>query len=365
MAVNAKSDLSVFPPVIHGHEAIEAQLAEAILSRRLPSAYLFTGIQGIGKASMAFRLAVSLLAPPQHDDDREVDLFAGTQVSPPSTATLKYQKDSSTLGRISQGSHPDFMRVHPEYDQKKQVFKREILIGQVRAIGTFLSRTAGEGGWKIVLIDSVDALGIHASNALLKWLEEPPPQSLFILISHKPDALLPTIPSRCREHSFAVPAFSIFERIVGESEMQPEQLRFLNRVTGGSPGLAHEWMRTGWLHHVRYLTEFLGAKPEAQPYLLAELGEAAMKDAAFTLSHWQALLDMFLLAVVQCHQGTENSILIPEVKQAAEYLSRRFSLSHCLSVWDRQRAVYRDSETLYLDKRYTLMQLLGQMVATA
>ena len=215
-----------------------------------------------------------------------------------------------------------------------------------------------------MIIDPVDALGINAANALLKWLEEPPPQSIFILISHHSEKLLPTIRSRCRDAFFAIPKPEIFMQIMAEAGASREESDFLNNVTVGSPGLALAWMRTGWQNHLLSLGELLAAKAEAQPYLLTGMVEMAVKDTLFSLSHWQALLETLLVGITQSYRGSENPALPLAFRHAIQQVTSRFPQSRWLDIWDQQRATYRDMEVLYLDKRNTLMQLLGQMVAT-
>lgn len=358
-----KSEKEVFPPPVLGHGQVEAQLAQAVLQQRLPSAYLFSGIQGIGKASIAFRLAATLLVPKEENQTSEFDLF-GDETIAATTTTLQFNENSSALGRIQQRSHPDFMLLQPEYDKKKQVFKREIVIEQVRAIANFLSKTAVEGVWKVIIIDPVDALGNAASNALLKWLEEPPPNSIFILISHAAGGLLPTIRSRCCVVNFNIPDYTIFEQVFLQEQLQISDAKFLYHITGGSIGIAKTWMLCEWQQHVSSLCALLRADPKAQPFLLSSVVDSMMKDTHFTLSHCQALLDTLLISIVRNKRGVEKTFQNNELEQTISHIAARATESFWLEVWNSHRQLYIDSEKLYLDKRNTLMQLLSQMVAT-
>jgi DNA polymerase III subunit delta' len=347
-------------PDLLGHEKVEAQLAEAVAHGHLPSAYLFTGLEGIGKASMALRLVAALLVPaaPPAEEAQGFDLFGEplptTQTSP---HMLHYDAQAPALTRLLHGSHPDFLWIQPEYDAKKQTFKREMLIAQIRKISTFLSRTAGEGAWKVVVIDPADAMNDNAANALLKWLEEPPAHSLFILISHSAGGLLPTIRSRCRELAFAMPPREAFIHTIGEGQ------ETLYSIVGGSLGLAQQWVRTDWQEHWQRLLAVLEAPERARPFQLMAVAEAASKDSVFGLSHWQRLIETLLLALTRLQQAGEMTLTDAVAARVIQHLAARAPLTHWLEVWDAQQAVFRDAERLYLDKRYVLMQVIGQMLA--
>ena len=359
MAVSEDDLRAMLETPLFGHTAQEAQLAEAVFQKRLPSAYLFTGAQGIGKASMALRLSASLLAGKAVDDGESINLFGGAL---PSTAPATLQSDTkaSALKRMVQRSHSDFLLLQPEYDGKKQAFKREIVIGQTRKIGDFLSRTAGEGVWKIIIIDPADAMNVNAANALLKWLEEPPPHSLFILVTHAVGKLLPTIRSRCRELAFASPPYDLFARVLG-LDANDVSTRQLHRFTSGSLGLARTWQATQWSSHWQGLLSLILSPAAHQPALVIHLSDAIMKDAAFPLYNLQRLLDSLLLRVTRFQQTGVMEADIPDEARTIELLAARHALHYWLALWDEQRTIYMDVEKLYLDKRYAMISLFSQL----
>ncbi|MBO6037724.1 MAG: DNA polymerase III subunit delta' [Acetobacter sp.] len=156
-----------------GHESAVAMFRKAFIEGRLPHAWLITGPQGIGKATCAFFLARIL---------------------------LKGEKEESPAGRrISAATHADFLVVERGYDEKRQRYRSEIVVDDIRTVNTFLHRTSAEGGWRVVLIDGAEWMNRSAANALLKILEEPPPAAILLLTSSAPGRLLPTIRSRCRK----------------------------------------------------------------------------------------------------------------------------------------------------------------------
>jgi hypothetical protein len=93
------------------------------------------------------------------------------------------------------------------------------------------------------------------------------------------------------------------------------------------------------------------------------LAEAASRDAAFTLSHWQRLVEALLLALMRFQQTGEMILADTHAQRVVRHLATRAPLSHWLEVWETQQGLFRDADRLYLDKRYVLMQALGQMLA--
>lgn len=166
-----------------GHDEAAAQVAAAYRAGRLHHALLLTGPAGIGKATFAFHVAEHLLAYP---DARA----APAQLAPRDPA-------SSLFRQIAQGAHPGVLHLTRPLNDKTKAFKSAVTVDEIRRIGRFLSMTAHDGGWRVVIVDPADDMNANAANALLKNLEEPPPRTLFVLITHSPGALLPTIRSRC------------------------------------------------------------------------------------------------------------------------------------------------------------------------
>jgi DNA polymerase-3 subunit delta' len=170
--------------VIVGQDKAVEQFASAWASRKLHHAWLLAGPRGVGKASFAKAAARRVLAD-----------AAGPTVDLPGIAT---PDEHPTVKLVEAGSHPDMRWLERLPKEKGEGLARDISIKQVRQLGEFMGMTAALSPWRIAVIDSMDELNKEASNALLKMLEEPPPNTLFFLVSHAPGRLLPTIRSRCR-----------------------------------------------------------------------------------------------------------------------------------------------------------------------
>jgi DNA polymerase-3 subunit delta' len=167
-----------------GHEDEARLLAGAYRAGRLHHAILLAGPLGIGKATLAFRLARHLLKHPRASEAPE---------------TLEDADPASSLFRqVASGAHPSILHLTRPFDDKRKVFRTVVTVEEIRRVNRFLSMTAHDGGYRIVIVDSADDMNASAANALLKSLEEPPARTIFLLISHSPGRLLPTIRSRCQ-----------------------------------------------------------------------------------------------------------------------------------------------------------------------
>lgn len=171
-------------PSLIGHEEVARQSAEAYRAGRLHHALLLAGPRGIGKATLAFHLARHLLTFP--DPKKAPAEF------------LPADPEGQLFRQVAQGSHPAVLHLTRPVNEKSKGFKTVITVDEVRRIARFLSMTSHDGAYRIVIVDATDDMNVNAANALLKNLEEPPQRALFVLISHSPGRLLPTIRSRCQ-----------------------------------------------------------------------------------------------------------------------------------------------------------------------
>jgi DNA polymerase III subunit delta' len=172
--------------VLFGHRDAEAALLNAYRSGRIPHAWLIGGAQGIGKATLAYRMARFVLAhrDPLASDVQRVD-------------SLQVEPSDPVARRVAAGAHGGLL-VLQRTANDKGVMRTVITVDETRETIAFFGSTAAVEGWRVCIVDTVDELTPNAANALLKILEEPPRQSLFLLVSHAPGRALPTILSRCR-----------------------------------------------------------------------------------------------------------------------------------------------------------------------
>jgi DNA polymerase III subunit delta' len=172
--------------VLFGHAAAEQALLSAYRSGRVPHAFLLVGPQGIGKATLAYRMARFVLA---HPDPAVAEVKAAT--------SLAVEAGHPVARRIAAQAQGDLL-VLERTPNDKGVLRQQIAVEDVRRTVAFFGSTAGEGGWRIAIVDAVDELNNSSANALLKVLEEPPQRALLLLVSHSAARVLPTLRSRCR-----------------------------------------------------------------------------------------------------------------------------------------------------------------------
>lgn len=165
-----------------GHDEAAERLAAAYRAGRLSHAVILAGPRGIGKATLAFRMARYLAAHPDAAD-------APAHLADPDPQSPLYRQ-------IARQAHPAVLHITRPANESGG-FKTRITVDEIRRIGGFLSRSH-DGGWRTVIIDPADDMNRNAANALLKNLEEPPARTLFVIIAHQPSRLLPTIRSRCQ-----------------------------------------------------------------------------------------------------------------------------------------------------------------------
>ncbi len=169
---------------LFGHEGAERALAATFASGRMHHGWLVAGPRGIGKATLAYRLARHALARPEERD--------------PSGMTLSVPDAALASRQVRALSHPGLLVIRRSYDVRTKRFSATIPVDAVRRVRSFLAHRAGEGAWRVVIVDEADQLNVSAANALLKSLEEPPPRTIFLLVSCEAGRLLPTLRSRCR-----------------------------------------------------------------------------------------------------------------------------------------------------------------------
>ena len=171
---------------LFGHAGAETALLAAYRSGRVPHAFLLLGPRGIGKATLAYRMARFVFA---HPDPAAAEVAAAT--------SLALDPGHPVARRIAAQAQGDLL-VLERTPNDKGVLRQQIAVDDVRRTVSFFGSTAGEGGWRVGIVDAVDELNRSSANALLKVLEEPPQQALLLLVCHSAARVLATLRSRCR-----------------------------------------------------------------------------------------------------------------------------------------------------------------------
>ncbi len=223
---------------IIGQEKAVEILFGIMKRQKIAASYLFCGEPGVGKKTAAINFAKALNCKKDRNDIWVMGNGSLPPQPPLTKGGIKGGVDSSLFDACDEcesckktdaGTHPDFMIVLPE--------ERQIRIEEVRMIDESLSFKPFEGRKKIVVVDDADTMNISAANAFLKTLEEPPEDSIIILISSKPDRLPDTIRSRCSRINFG-PLSSESCRHVLEGKIHEESIELVTRLSMGRPGTA-------------------------------------------------------------------------------------------------------------------------------
>jgi DNA polymerase-3 subunit delta' len=232
----------------------QKSLADSLLKRkeRFPHALLFRGAQGIGKLALAEALASALLCE---------------KPAPNGSACGQ----CVACGWLAQGGHPDLRRLEPESlsvgdeaegaGERKEKASTQIPVEQVRGIADFINVTSQRGGAKVVLVHPAEALNVSAANALLKGLEEPPPRTHFLLVSHRWHQLLPTIRSRCQQIEVPPPSRETAAKWMAQQGVKNPELALAH--AGGAPLLALKFDDEYWAQREQFLKSLSGKALDA------------------------------------------------------------------------------------------------------
>ncbi|GGB75456.1 DNA polymerase III subunit delta' [Glycocaulis alkaliphilus] len=307
-----------------GHEHAEAAAASAIRSGRMHHAWMITGPKGVGKATLAWRMARRLLG-----------------VKPDPSAPLAHAPGDPVNQRMEALSHPDLLLVRRPYDEQRKRLKGEITIEEARRIPAFFSRRAAEGGWRVAVIDSADEMNRNAANGLLKSLEEPPERGILILVVTSPGRLPTTVRSRCRRlHLRAGPEAHCADWLEERHSVPGEEAALLARLAKGAPGRALAFHVSGLAGMQRDLTAAFSPSGRIDQ----SGAERLISKATGTDSH-QARAVLFDMMAGESARRARDAASKGDSAQAGQWAdaSRRIT------------SLAREAETLYLDPRQSLL----------
>jgi len=333
---------------LRGQEAAEAVLLRAHASGRLPHAWLLSGPRGVGKATLAYRFARFLLSP----EAQGGGLFGE------SPEGLEVPADDPVFRRVAAGGHSDLMTLEKGRDDKGKA-RSVIPVEDVRRLLAFARMTAGEGGWRVAIVDSVDEMNRNAANALLKVLEEPPPRSMLLLVSHAPGSLLPTIRSRCCQLSLTPLEETVVAELLAAQrpDLPAEEVQALARLADGSIGRALALAAHGGLDLYRELVGLLGTLPRldvARLHKTAEKWGQARDPQAFETG--MELLIWWLGRFIRAGStGRPVPEVLPGDGALAERLLAGRPLAQWLGLWEKISRLFARTEAANLDRKQVVL----------
>lgn len=333
-----------------GHVEAERSLALAAKSGRLAHAWLFCGPEGIGKATLAYRFARHVLD--------------GSTVQTAVALDGPSQDPASRVFRlVVAAAHPDLLVVRrPEaVENGGRTSKRpqDLPIEQIRKIPSFLSLSASDGGWRVVIVDEADRLNRSSANALLKVLEEPPDRTLLMLITEMPGRLMPTIRSRCRKLTLNRLSDEQLENWLDDRGMgvAADDRKALVTLANGSPGRLARLIERDMLSTATQIGAILSNSDQLDWSAVHKLSEFLARpnaEAHFDLSV-QLLTDRLETAIQQYARGMEQRDGIFTAATGTAQLDR------LLQVWDKARDLFAATSYANLDKRTVLIQFFAAL----
>lgn len=301
---------------IFGQDAAEADFLEAFNSQRLHHAWLLTGPRGIGKATLAWRIARFLLAAPPAEDD---GLFG----APPPPSSLSVDPEHPVARRIMAGAEPGLKLIKRTENEKTGRLRDVVSVEDIRGLAGFFQMSAADGGRRVVIVDAADEMNTQAANALLKMLEEPPERATLLLVAHQPSRLLPTIRSRCRVlrlHSLEPEDMGrALDQAGAETGAQTDALAALS---GGSVGAALRLSLLDGLVTYQELVTLVGALPQFDRARAVKLAEAAAARGAEARRELLLVLLDLLLSRLASTGAKGAPPQIEAASREAEVLSR-------------------------------------------
>lgn len=340
-----------------GHPAAEQSFLDAWHSGRLAHAWLITGQRGIGKATLAYRMARFALSQP--GTDQGPGLFGGPD---PTQSTLQMSGEHPVFRRVAAQGHGDFRAIERAWaDSKKSKRKASISVGEVRGIGSFLRLTPAEGGWRVVIIDAADEMNRNAENAVLKVLEEPPQRALLFLVSHNPGRLLPTIRSRCRKLDLGPLETDTVAALLMryQPEISSKDAEPLAVLADGSIGRAIELAEAGGLGLFRSLIGVLATMPKLDIGMAHALSDQALRGEGFRtvadlLTWWLSRM----VSVAARDDWAHTQEIVPGEHAIADRLCASAGLDQWVEVWEKIARLFERADAVHLDKKRTVLNAL-------
>jgi DNA polymerase-3 subunit delta' len=319
--------------VLYGHAHAERALLAAYRGARFPHAWLISGPAGIGKATLAYRMARFVLAHP----DPGVPTVQTAK-------SLHVDADHPVARRIAAQAQGDLLVLERTINEKTNKLYQDIRVDDVRRTVTFFGSTAGEGGWRIAIVDPVDELNPSGANALLKVLEEPPRRAVLLLVSHSAARVLPTIRSRCRVLALRPLAADDVARAVAAAiggSPDAADITAASAVADGSVRRALALLDADALDLRNRIMALLERLPAVDPRALHALGDRLYGTDAAPLAAFVDTVNAWLSVRLTAGEG------------APAHLAR------LAEVWEKVNAAARDAETFNLERKPLIFNVFG------
>lgn len=329
-----------------GHEEPEKTLFEAWKNNHLHNSWIFSGVKGIGKRTLAYKFALFLLKNTNKTKANNIEVN-------PNDPVFKL---------VFSNSHPDFKLLERDFidTEKRKILKAiksgealsddeldsmkksaYIRVDEVREINQFLSKKSSLDGWRVVIVDSVDDLNNAGANAILKILEEPPLKTIIILISHNSTKLLPTILSRCANLNLKPLNDNNLASLIRRHypETKEEDIKDLVKISSGSISKAGSYIEGNAIGIYKDLCDIIYAKERfSTEKLLTFCQENTKTEEKFEL--------------------TKELVL----KFISEHIKTTENIRELGSAWDYAIKVFDELDRLNLEKKQSLINIIHNII---
>ncbi len=316
-----------------GHEPIIDIFLKAFDAKKIPNGWLLSGPKGIGKATIAYKIARMLLSGVRDDVSETHPVFR----------------------KVAANNHSDLLVIEKEEDAS------EIKVDNIRKINDFLHMTSSETGYRVVIIDSADDMNNNAANSLLKLLEEPPTKAFFILISHSPGALLTTIKSRCRKINVFPLDKNDAISVVNSSlpEASPIEIAKLVELADFSPGVAIDFYENDGLKIYNELIKIFSSPKGFDFELVHKLGESISQK--INVNKWNTfkyLLNLLMVRIARDYaaSGTIGNVESNNIEPIVEKQLEEF-----FKIWEKVNSLLGDVERINLDKKSVVINIFEEL----
>jgi DNA polymerase-3 subunit delta' len=346
---------------LYGHEEAERRFADLFGGGRMHHAWLIMGPEGIGKATLAYRMARFLLARAE-----ERDMFG---------ASLDIGSETSAGRQVRALSHPGLLVVRRPYDPQKKRIRTEITVEEVRRLKTFLSLTSDENAWRVVIVDPADDLNANAANALLKSLEEPPRRTVFLLVAQSPGRLLPTIRSRCRTLGLQPLRGDMLRKAVSQAiaasgedvgagaALEPGEWEQLEKLSGGSVRRVLALKAAGGLALHTRLNAVLSALPRVDWTAIHALSDELASPAAE--QRFELFYELLFAELARLLRVGAGGMAPPDEQKLAQKLVPGPNLASWAELWETLLAEKAQTLALNLDRKSLILETFVRLERAA
>lgn len=323
--------------VLFGHDDVEKKLLSMIKNDRLPHALIFVGERGIGKATMAFRLAKYIFSSQRPDED-----------------SLDVSFDDQAYGLVASMGHTDLRHITVSEDRASDTLG----VKEIRSIESFMHLTAFFGGWKIVIVDEAEKMTLQAQNALLKTLEEPTGKTLLILVCNNSGALLPTIRSRVQAIKFGSLArddyLKVMALIDASLESDCNKADIVEVISGGSPGNALLYLESGIYEYLEKFIDILNDFPDFDWVKVHKLADMfALADTSRSLYSLCRVIIREIHKIAICKAKSPEKII--EKDSVFANSLGNCSLEFIIGICDSLEQHFKTAEYSNLDRRQVII----------